>query len=137
MDLVCPDAAKLVALGILNASSSFFDNCYLRLFVNDITPSSSSILGDFTEASFEGYSEVAIEDWTSPTINESDQAESDGDPAAFSAVESDSGNLYGFYLVDSTNTTCLLAGRFDSAPIVVPAGSTLTITPSTLAASIY
>lgn len=57
------------------------------LFVNDVTPTAATVLGDLTEAAWSGYArqELRALTWPDPTINGDDQGETDGPEFAFVA----------------------------------------------------
>lgn len=138
MNLVCPDAAKIANLTVLNGDATGgYYNGYVVLFTNDYTPDNTTLLSDLTLATFSGYSPQSLSGLSTPTINGSDQAQSDAASVAWALSGTSSGDLYGFAILNNAQNLCLLAGRFDSAPINVPDGSTLTIYPSTLVTSIY
>jgi hypothetical protein len=91
----------------------------VRLFKNDITPSASDGLGDYTEADFSGYSAVTVTQGSASVV--SGKAQNVLSPSAVFSHD-DGGtdnNIYGFYVTDATPSTLYYAERFSGAPIAM------------------
>lgn len=98
-------------------SLSLVSTMYLRLYVNDFTPTDTSVVGDFTEASWSGYSAYGLNysSWTFSTTNSLVTAIYSGTPE-FSCTDSSSHTVYGWYIY--TATPGLIASRrFDNAVV--------------------
>ncbi len=105
------------------------DALNLHLFQNNYTPSDSSVIGDFTEATFDGYAAETLSGWTSASVT-AHVATSNATPIAFVKTGSvTSNNIYGYYVTNSANTVMYWAERDGAAPIVMNAnGDTYTVT---------
>jgi hypothetical protein len=100
--------------GLLNVEPS--ENLVLRLFKNDITPTSTMTLTDYTEATFTGYSAVTLSSG-SWNVSSSDTAYAEyaaGVP--FTCTQTTSENVYGFYLTGAGSSALYWSERFDVAP---------------------
>ena len=98
--------------------------CSLRLFANDMTPTSASRLVDFVEPKH-GYTAQAMMpgDWT---VNEGMPSEAVGKPTVFSFT-SPAGTLYGHFL--TRGTTVLWAERYKAPVRLVNQADTLEVQP--------
>jgi hypothetical protein len=98
----------------------------IKLFQNDFTPTPTSVIGDFTIASFSGYADVTGA-FGAPGIDPSGNAVAPH-PCVWSTDGVTPGAAYGLYIVDSAGN--LVAGaRFDDAPYnFVNAGDQLVCT---------
>lgn len=127
MNVPIPDEGFARDLAILVAND---DTITVKLFKNNITPTVSSVIGDFTEANFTGYSsqtlvysgspvhDVANHVWYQPCTT---LTWTMGTPGTTNSI-------YGCYLVDSGGRLrgC---GRLDGAPApMTTAGQTVSIT---------
>jgi hypothetical protein len=88
----------------------------LRLFQNNYTPLHSSVLGDFTEADFNGYA-AASQTWTVAVMG-SNRAVITGNSNVFTKAAGGTGNpsIYGYYLT-TPGGGALIGGRRFAAPI--------------------
>lgn len=94
---------------------------YWRLFTNNFTPNGSSVVGDFTEASWTGYAAQNGVTWSSPGgtggISHSDSSTIVW-PVDIAATPA---TVYGIFATDSSGTVMIHAVRFDT-PLVPTAG---------------
>lgn len=107
-----------------------FHSLSYRLFVNNVTPDKNTILADLTEESTGSYSrvDVAPGDWTSYTVT-AHVGTAFAPPISFTPSGT-TWTTYGYYVVDASTGTLLLAVcRFDSAPLSTPSGTGILITP--------
>lgn len=101
-----------------------------RIFVNDLTPTSSTSLGSFTEATDSGYAPGTFT-FGSPTLNGSDQGEMEGDPVDYTFTH-DVGDwtIYGIYGTDPADSDeWVIAQRLGTAIPVVAPGQIFQVTP--------
>lgn len=101
-----------------------------HLYTNNYTPVRGSVYADLTEAAWTGYAVVTRtnSDWpTYATVGHVGTRL--GPPMAF--LNSSGGDVspYGYFVTLTGQTIILWAGRFDSAPNVVPDGESLTLFP--------
>jgi len=117
---------KIAVLRQLLRSATF--DCEVRLFANDFEPTMTSVQGDFTDPT-NGYSPSLVRQvrdftWPDPTINGTDDAESDGPTItwtcdSFSAAET----IYGLYVTmldETSGIKMLMAARFGT-PVEITA----------------
>jgi len=116
MSLKVPNVGELVLLDKLLAA----DDYTLHLYKNNYTPVDGSVIGDFTEADFSGYSGGEdITGWSAAVIV-AGRAESTGDPIDQTHNGGATGNtIYGFYVVDSGGNLCW--AERDPNPFVINA----------------
>ena len=100
----------------------------LRLFKNNFTPSNSSVLADFTEADFTGYSALTLTggSWTT----------TQGDPTtgvyaqqAFTGTGT-AQTVYGYYLTRTSSGRVWYYQRFESALSIGLSTPSIRITPT-------
>lgn len=105
-------------------------NLKLHLYSNNVTPTTASVLGDFTECTFAGYAAQSIVNWTAPSIT-SHVATIGADPLTFTrSTTGTSQNVYGYYVTDAASAVLYWAELDPSGPkVVTNAGDSITITP--------
>lgn len=111
--------------GLLDDCNNWDDSAggyYLRLYQNDLTPDGSESVGSFTECDFSGYTPQQMslfdgagmvdEEAVNPMTNFNlYQAVAEIDPPQ---------TVYGWFITqDSSLTTLIAAGRFDTAPFLI------------------
>lgn len=108
--IVVTDAAEEAFLDLILAV-----NYTLKLFQNDYTPIESSVTASFTEATFTGYSAIALTggSWTTTQADPTT-----GVYAQQTFTRSSTGaaqSIYGYYIVTTTGSNLRWAERFDTA----------------------
>lgn len=134
MALVVANVGELLLLEWSLKSTSTPENLILKLYKNDVTPSQSSVAGDFTVADFTGYSNKTLSrgSWASPTTVSNKASTS---YAAQTFTNSGTAQtIYGYYVVGATSGTLIWAERF-SAARTLNNGDSVTVTPSLTANS--
>jgi hypothetical protein len=123
MNMVIPDDGAVLWLtwsfGVNPASAEDF---VVKLFSNDIDVDTGTVTGDFTEASFTGYSGVAVTRASFTSITAEDgigTAESTVSPF-FQNTGVDFEVVYGWYLVGATSDVTLACANFNAAINVTP-----------------
>ena len=96
------------------------ENYTLKLFKNNVVPSSSSITSTFVEANFSGYVEKNLTraGWVASTIV-SNKAQSRY-PQQSWTCGSIGQVIYGYYVISSSSSTLLWAELFSSPKTLVP-----------------
>lgn len=94
-----------------------FSTSKVRLYSNNRTPSDSDVIGDYTEATFSGYSAVTLPAVPNSTVT-AHVASASPSTVTFT-LTSGSQNIYGVYLTDSGNTNLLGAVRDPNAPVAM------------------
>jgi hypothetical protein len=128
MALVVVDQAEnLILEMIVNKTAA--QELDLKLFKSNTTPAETDTEATYTEADFTGYAEIALagSDWaaaSSSSIATSAQK-------TFTASGTPSGDVYGYYLVQTTSGKLMWAERDASAPFTISAsGDTVKVTPT-------
>lgn len=98
------------------------NNVKLHIFVNNITPTKTTVLANLTEASWTGYASQTLTSgsWISLGVN-SNVGTLVYPTCTFVNTGGTPQNAYGFYITDNAVTKLLAVGLFDSAPITLPA----------------
>lgn len=124
MTLVVPDGGEDIILAyVVNKDSP--EDLVLRLFTNNITPGESDEVGDYTEASGNGYAsiELAGASWTV-----SGGASYAQQTFTFTGAL---GDVYGYYMTRKTSGELVWAERFSGAPFnIANNGDQIKITPT-------
>lgn len=104
----------------------------LHLFVNDFTPSASSVVDDFTECALNGYAQAVLNpaDWTVSLTGSSGLAEHPGHVFHFDGPGLPATTVYGWYLKDEgTGLQKIAWSRRLDTPYVVPSiGGSMAVT---------
>lgn len=127
MAVVFPDIGKEVALQILLDAGR---NPEVKLFKNNFTPGDASVLGDFTEADFDGYAAVSLAGLSAAAIDGSDRGyRSQAGIAFVKSAGVTSNTVYGWYLVLDNLTPAaelFMAEKFPAPQVMGSAGDTVT-----------
>lgn len=110
---------------VVNASSYT-----LHLFKNNVSISETTVIGDFTEADFSGYSSGAIAGWSAAVDNLDHRAISVAGTVTFThGAGATNNNIYGYYVLTGSGALAW-AETFAGGPVPMAAnGATLTIEP--------
>lgn len=132
---VYPDLLVEEIILALEADTTLFPaGMLLRLYTNNLTPTKSSVIGDFTQLTnvqVPGYAAVAIA-WDGTPVRNQDGAWVDyGTDALFSATGAPPAPqiVYGWYMTDAANTVLVGSGRFATAFTYVQTGDGLRLEP--------
>lgn len=100
----------------------------VRLFTNDFNPTTTSVLADFTEATFDGYAEVATTpaDTTGPTLVGEDQVMRVKGESLVWDCAADPETIRGWLLYDEDSGDVLFAEKY-AVPHVLEVGSRHTL----------
>lgn len=103
----------------------------IHLFKSNTTPSTASVIGDFTEADFAGYSAQNLVTWAAPSVTSHVARMTAANRTFTRSTTGTAQNIYGYYVTDNSDTVLLWAERDGAAPIVLTnAGDSYTITPA-------
>jgi hypothetical protein len=127
MDIIYPDDGLLYVLNQLIAGSG--SGLYWQLFTVNVTPSLSDTLATYATlpgswakvqlaASAFTLQQITVHVGTVQAANHT-----------FTNTTGSPVDVYGYLVIDATDSKIVAAARFDGAPIVVPAGGTISITP--------
>ena len=112
--IVIPESAAVAAIRILTKTNDLD----VKLFKNNITPGSSTVVDDFVEADFIGYSaaQVSADDWSytagSPAVAEQ-QVEFVSTGGAQECP------IYGYFVVERVSGDLRWCERFEDAPYTI------------------
>lgn len=115
-----------------NLLASFNAPATIRLFNNNVTVVAGTVIGDLTEATFTGYAGKAISSvaFPTPTINGSDQAESDGPTMTWTCTSTPGSpeTIYGLYVTFTdqfSNPKLLFAANFAAPEVITTSGDSI------------
>lgn len=122
MPIVYPDVGEVYLLRALVAPDPIADILpwHLRIFGNDYTPKRDSVLGNFTEASWTGYSALDLDqdEWQAVALVSGRAVVQWGTSPAAYVCTLGVGFAYGYYITDHADAVVLAAERFDSVQLV-------------------
>lgn len=102
---------------------------YWRLFSSNTTPTKDDVLGDYTLVSTTwGRIQVDLADFTLEQVA-AHVASIQANNIVFTNTSGVSVNVYGYVVYEPTGDKLVAAARFDSAPLAVPDGGTVVVTP--------
>lgn len=132
--LTMPDQALQNMLNDPTAeiTPTFLNSLKIRLFKNNLTPGTGTVIGDFTEADFTGYAAISLSGFPASSIV-SHAASSTGSQVTFTVGSSPTttNNIYGWYVTNSAGTKLYGCQRDANAPIAMAvAGAIYQVTPT-------
>jgi hypothetical protein len=101
----------------------------LRLYTNNITPGETDTAGTYTEAAGNGYAAITLTggSWT---VTEADPASAAYAQQTFTFTGA-LGDVYGYFVTQTTSGILMYAERFSGAPInIANNGDQIKITPT-------
>jgi hypothetical protein len=114
MALITTNNGEVILLEWMLVEEAFTDPVKLKLFSNNYTPVATSAVGDFTEATFTGYTEKTLDrdTWNAPS--------SSGGKGTITYPEQtwtagSSQTIYGYYITNNAEDEVLWAEKFASA----------------------
>lgn len=110
-------AAKIAWLQAFVTGAGMGDAAKVHLFVNDITPTPTTVIGDFDPPTWTGYGDQEVT-WAGVGGTTANGAEMIVTGSDWSSGADADATVYGWYMTDSTEAVLLWYGRF-SDPIVV------------------
>lgn len=116
MDFIKTNVEALAVLGALTGAGGLLDDAELFLFVNDIQPQQTSVIGDFDPTTYTGHGNEQIT-WLTPSIADDGTPEVIGTAGEFRPTDDVTPNsVYGVLIVTSGGDL-VEAGRFEDAPL--------------------
>lgn len=93
----------------------------LGLFKSNYTPAHDTTLASFTEADYAGYARIDLDpaDWNDPTSGLPTSTIIFGIGAQVFLATASSQQVYGYFVLDATETLVLWAERFAGAPFTI------------------
>lgn len=124
--LVVPAARKLTNLDAIAALAAYA-TAKAKLFSNDFTPNSQSVIGDFVESVVGGYAGITIT-WSDAFFDGSGFAVVSSGELLFIQTGAPNGTAFGVFLTDAAGTGLLASARFDAGGFnFTGAGTTLPV----------
>lgn len=113
---------------VLNGSATP-DGFRYHAYVNDLTPSPTTILGDFTECTTTGYLPELIDNsgWSFSNPGTGQTVATNG---VFVWELEDAVTVYGYYVTNGDSTTLFWSQRFDSPVVFGALGGSITLQPT-------
>lgn len=142
-NLVIPEtgeAAFLTEIRTALAALITATHLKVRLFSNNYTPIATTVVSDFTEATFTGYAAQNVPALSTVFTNAAGQAEIDANATNFfQATDAVSPNtIYGYWIADETSTPILMwCEKFDTPIDMTTAGKTLILLLRLILASAF
>lgn len=118
-------------IGELVTNVETAEDLTLRIFQNDLTPTSASVVGDFTEADFTGYAAVNLTaaNWGKSLASTVVLLYNTAVAFTSSAGEQ-AQDIYGYYVTRTTTGDLVYSERFPDGPYsIVNNGDKVSVTP--------
>lgn len=130
MSLVVPSVGAIELLEELVLGADW--QPYYRLYTNPGAPNPNTILEDFTEATFAGYTPLLATGWIAADIDDSGRAFSLGNLLTWTRGVGGAGqNVYGYFVTQGNPGPLIFAQRFVGAPYVMTTpGQVITVLPT-------
>lgn len=104
---------------LANEWQEYLSTLTLHLYTNDYTPTTTSEVDDFEEATFEGYEEELIDTWGTAYLNPDNIAEIDADVYTFTVTSlAILESVYGYYITDPEDNV-ISAERRPGPPVAM------------------
>lgn len=128
MALVVPDVGAVLALkAFLNHTAP--QNGVLKLYTNNVTPGETDTAATYTEAAGNGYAALTLTG-SSWVVTEADPASAAYAQQTFTFTGA-LGDVYGYFITQTTSGILMYAERFTGAPInIANNGDQIKITPT-------
>jgi hypothetical protein len=119
-------------LTAITQTSQPWDAAKVHLFKSNIVLTPATLLGDFTEADFTGYSVSGSVTWNAPGYLPDGTAVVVGDAKIFVVGSTPTvlNTIYGYYLTNSGGTALLFARSFDTPVVLSQAGNFVDVIPT-------
>jgi len=125
-NFVVPNAQALLDLTAKISAASYV-GAKLALYNNDLAPTPTNVLADFTPCAYTGYAPIAVT-YSAPFFDVNGIAVVSCGEKLFIQTGSTGDLCYGVYLTDSAGAVLLGSARLDTAPFpFVNSGNTLPI----------
>lgn len=124
-------ASLRLMMAELVSTGNFLDGLTVRLFINPATPDGpTSVLGDFTEASFDGYAPISLPGWGLPWSDVVGNAVVSSNRLQWTMTGSTTPQtVYGWFATKGTSVSEVLymAERFDSTYAMAGPGNAVVL----------
>lgn len=130
MNLIFCDEGLKTGLQRLAGSSAIGDSgLWWKVFTNDVTPARDTVLADLTidDTNFPAFELAAADLSTASLISDTQYIQ--GAVVNFTNGSGGALDVYGYAILDPSQTYVIAAARLDTAPTSVPAGGSLPVLP--------
>jgi hypothetical protein len=127
--LLTPNVSNLLIAEVLRAAWNGGTPLVARLFQNNYTPIEATVVGNFVEATYNGYVAQSLVSWASAVLI-TNQAHII--PAALiwqHTAGSTSNTIYGWYATDSGGTQLWMCERFGTPQVLAVNGDAFALQP--------
>ncbi len=102
----------------------------LHLYSNNFSPTTSTVIGDYTECTFPGYSSQDISNWAAP-VTTSHVTQMLADAITFTrSTTGTSQNVYGYFVTNAAGSVPYWGELDPAGPrVLTSAGDSVTVTP--------
>ena len=130
MTLLVPNTGEVIILEAL-VNKTAPQNLVLKLFKSNTTPAETDTAATYTEADFTGYSSITLtgSSWGS-AVGGAPSSIAYAQQTFTSSAGSQNQDIYGYYMVQSSSGTLVLAERQASSFNVANNGDTIKLTPA-------
>jgi len=113
-----------------NTIQAQLQSMVVRLFQNDLNPTIDTVLGDFVEADFSGYTEKSAVTFGNSVFQEDNNAVSEAPSQTWVQTAATVTNLvYGYYVLETGGANYLFCARFDEPQTFAGPGDFVTVIP--------
>lgn len=111
-------------------STNLLDGLTIKLFQNDYTPVNTSVAGDFTVATFDGYSNQTLSGFSAAALNVDNKAQTVGDLVTWTKTAGATSNtIYGYYVVTGGGALVYAERNPAGGVLVNTTGQTFSVLP--------
>jgi hypothetical protein len=110
-----------------NDIQTYLETLTYHLFQNNITATTASRIGDFTESTFPGYVDEPTSTWTAPVLAGA-AAVTTAAQLVFSCSGGGGQDVYGYYVTDPGGTL-VFSERYAGAPVSMVSGANYAVNP--------
>ncbi len=127
--MIAVPGSKLIA-ALDYALASVVNGLVLKLYSNNVTPSETSVAGDFTECAFDGYAAVTMSAWPGSAIVSGEAVSTQPIIVFLQTGTVTNDTVFGYFVVDGSNNLQYAdRNTFMSGVAMDTAGKTYTVKP--------
>jgi hypothetical protein len=129
MALLVPNTGEVLALGAFLNKVTPQDQV-LKLFKSNTTPAESDTAATYTEATFTGYSSVALAGASWTVTGGNPTSASYAQQSFTSSANQTPETIYGYYIVQASSGTLMYAERFSASQVIQNNNDVIRVTPT-------
>lgn len=117
-------------VGVVQQLKAYFNTLTLRLYQNNHTPVDTDTAANYTEATFSGYSAIALGSWSNAFLNSDNYGETDETTRVFTCtVAAPANTIYGYYITDGSGNLIWAEINPAGSFLINTIGQTYTVLP--------